>query len=189
MVTHSSTSRPVQCLCMAERTGCPIVSCTSQKSRFRIIVKFGATSWSQNSTAHSVRSEESRVWAGGERRFPLMHVVREDGFPGSGCGLRQKRPRHDLFRKLYQMLSPGFCSIKILGKVHTPSCTSQAVRLSLGHCPQTHSISALEITGLNKMLFFKLRNHDLTNFGRHGRSCVFLAMAQRSELYAVPDCH
>ena len=23
MVTHSSTSRPVQCLCMAERTGCP----------------------------------------------------------------------------------------------------------------------------------------------------------------------
>ena len=24
MVTHSSTSRPVQCLCMAERTGCPI---------------------------------------------------------------------------------------------------------------------------------------------------------------------
>jgi hypothetical protein len=24
MVTHSSTSRPVQCLCMAERTGCPV---------------------------------------------------------------------------------------------------------------------------------------------------------------------
>ena len=24
MVTHSSTNRPVQCLCMAERTGCPV---------------------------------------------------------------------------------------------------------------------------------------------------------------------
>jgi hypothetical protein len=24
MVTHSSTSRPIQCLCMAERTGCPV---------------------------------------------------------------------------------------------------------------------------------------------------------------------
>jgi hypothetical protein len=24
MVTHSITSRPVQCLCMAERTGCPV---------------------------------------------------------------------------------------------------------------------------------------------------------------------
>ena len=24
MITHSSTSRPVQCLCMAERTGCPV---------------------------------------------------------------------------------------------------------------------------------------------------------------------
>jgi hypothetical protein len=24
MVTHSSTSRPVQCLCMAGRTGCPV---------------------------------------------------------------------------------------------------------------------------------------------------------------------
>jgi hypothetical protein len=24
MVTHSSTSRPVQCLCLAERTGCPV---------------------------------------------------------------------------------------------------------------------------------------------------------------------
>jgi hypothetical protein len=24
MVTHSSTSRPVQCSCMAERTGCPV---------------------------------------------------------------------------------------------------------------------------------------------------------------------
>ena len=24
MVTHSSTSHPVQCLCMAERTGCPV---------------------------------------------------------------------------------------------------------------------------------------------------------------------
>jgi predicted metal-binding protein len=24
MVTHSSTSRSVQCLCMAERTGCPV---------------------------------------------------------------------------------------------------------------------------------------------------------------------
>jgi hypothetical protein len=24
MVTHFSTSRPVQCLCMAERTGCPV---------------------------------------------------------------------------------------------------------------------------------------------------------------------
>jgi hypothetical protein len=24
MVTHSSTSRPVQCLCMVERTGCPV---------------------------------------------------------------------------------------------------------------------------------------------------------------------
>jgi hypothetical protein len=26
MVTHSSTSRPVQCLCMAERTGCPVLT-------------------------------------------------------------------------------------------------------------------------------------------------------------------
>jgi hypothetical protein len=26
MVTHSSTSRPVQCLCVAERTGCPILT-------------------------------------------------------------------------------------------------------------------------------------------------------------------
>jgi hypothetical protein len=26
MVTHSSTSRPVQCLCMAERTGCPVLA-------------------------------------------------------------------------------------------------------------------------------------------------------------------
>jgi hypothetical protein len=26
MVTHSSTSRPVQCLCMAERTGCPVIT-------------------------------------------------------------------------------------------------------------------------------------------------------------------
>jgi hypothetical protein len=26
MVTHSSTSRPVQCLCMAERTGCPALT-------------------------------------------------------------------------------------------------------------------------------------------------------------------
>ena len=24
MVTHSNTSRPIQCLCMAERTGCPV---------------------------------------------------------------------------------------------------------------------------------------------------------------------
>jgi hypothetical protein len=26
MVTHSSTSRPVKCLCMAERTGCPVLT-------------------------------------------------------------------------------------------------------------------------------------------------------------------
>ena len=26
MVTHSSTNRPVQCLCMAERTGCPVLT-------------------------------------------------------------------------------------------------------------------------------------------------------------------
>jgi hypothetical protein len=26
MVTHSSTSRRVQCLCMAERTGCPVLT-------------------------------------------------------------------------------------------------------------------------------------------------------------------
>jgi hypothetical protein len=26
MVTHSSTSRPVQCLCTAERTGCPVLT-------------------------------------------------------------------------------------------------------------------------------------------------------------------
>jgi hypothetical protein len=26
MVTHSSTSHPVQCLCMAERTGCPVLT-------------------------------------------------------------------------------------------------------------------------------------------------------------------
>ena len=26
MVTHSNTSRPVQCLCMAERTGCPVLT-------------------------------------------------------------------------------------------------------------------------------------------------------------------
>jgi hypothetical protein len=26
MVTHSSTSRPVQCLCMAERTGCSVLT-------------------------------------------------------------------------------------------------------------------------------------------------------------------
>jgi hypothetical protein len=26
MVTHSSTSRPVQCLCMAERMGCPVLT-------------------------------------------------------------------------------------------------------------------------------------------------------------------
>jgi hypothetical protein len=26
MVTHSSASRPVQCLCMAERTGCPVLT-------------------------------------------------------------------------------------------------------------------------------------------------------------------
>ena len=26
MITHSSTSRPVQCLCMAERTGCPVLT-------------------------------------------------------------------------------------------------------------------------------------------------------------------
>ena len=26
MVTHSSTSRPVQCLCMAEQTGCPVLT-------------------------------------------------------------------------------------------------------------------------------------------------------------------
>jgi hypothetical protein len=26
MVTHSSTSSPVQCLCMAERTGCPVLT-------------------------------------------------------------------------------------------------------------------------------------------------------------------
>jgi hypothetical protein len=26
MVTHSSTSRPIQCLCMAERTGCPVLT-------------------------------------------------------------------------------------------------------------------------------------------------------------------
>jgi hypothetical protein len=24
MVTHSSTNRPAQCLCVAERTGCPV---------------------------------------------------------------------------------------------------------------------------------------------------------------------
>ena len=39
MVTHSSTSRPVQCLCMAERTGCPVFTdlwsyvCTVQTDR------------------------------------------------------------------------------------------------------------------------------------------------------------
>jgi hypothetical protein len=43
MVTHSSTSRPVQCLCMAERTGCPVLTdlwsyililCQQHKSKF-----------------------------------------------------------------------------------------------------------------------------------------------------------
>jgi hypothetical protein len=33
MVTHSSTSRPVQCLCMAERTECSSVN-SRLKSRF-----------------------------------------------------------------------------------------------------------------------------------------------------------
>jgi hypothetical protein len=34
MVTHSSTSRPVQCLCMAERTKCFLLT---RKSNFRIL--------------------------------------------------------------------------------------------------------------------------------------------------------
>ena len=41
MVTHSSTSRPVQCLCMAERTGCPVFtdlwSYVSSRCDLRII--------------------------------------------------------------------------------------------------------------------------------------------------------
>jgi hypothetical protein len=43
MVTHSSTSRPVQCLCMAERTGCPVLTdlwsyvLESPDRRFRLV--------------------------------------------------------------------------------------------------------------------------------------------------------
>jgi hypothetical protein len=39
MVTHSSTSRPVQCLCMAERTGCPVL--TDLWSYVLVIAKLG----------------------------------------------------------------------------------------------------------------------------------------------------
>jgi hypothetical protein len=36
MVTYSSTSRPVQCLCMAERTGCLLLTCLRNlESRFQ----------------------------------------------------------------------------------------------------------------------------------------------------------
>jgi hypothetical protein len=45
MVTHSSTSRPVQCLCMAERTGCPVLTdlwsyVLSIKDAYNIITMF-----------------------------------------------------------------------------------------------------------------------------------------------------
>jgi hypothetical protein len=59
MVTHSSTSRPVQCLCMAERTGCPVltdlwsyVSCCCSLGNMKKMQSFGG-----NPTFHAKLSQ------------------------------------------------------------------------------------------------------------------------------------
>jgi hypothetical protein len=63
MVTHSSTSRPVQCLCMAERTGCPVL--TDLWSYVLRLCVLEIYSFNQNSSAeHSENGKaNSRVLA------------------------------------------------------------------------------------------------------------------------------
>ena len=49
MVTHSSTSRPVQCLCMAERTGCPVFTDLWSYVQASLVVRIIENSMTQQS--------------------------------------------------------------------------------------------------------------------------------------------
>ena len=63
MVTHSSTSRPVQCLCMAERTGCPVLTdlwSYVPLPVFRVITNLKFVAFPNKMTAKS--EAERRSW-------------------------------------------------------------------------------------------------------------------------------
>ena len=94
MVTHSSTSRPVQCLCMAERTGCPVLTdlwsyVQSQDERVLIVVLHKAEgAWlktsgksesdpdsSRNATSHLICKLIDHIQPSSGS---FMHVLRPD---------------------------------------------------------------------------------------------------------------
>ena len=60
MVTHSSTSRPVQCLCMAERTGCPVL--TDLWSYVLIQTGFGIMTIDNSARRSSERTSKANPW-------------------------------------------------------------------------------------------------------------------------------
>jgi hypothetical protein len=71
MITHSSTSRPVQCLCMAERTGCPILSDLWSYVRFLLHVRFLKV-WTELGKRRAKDEMESS--AGSDREIMLISV-------------------------------------------------------------------------------------------------------------------
>jgi hypothetical protein len=74
MVTHSSTSRPVQCLCMAERTGCPVFTdLWSYVLRFQQLVLMYPMCLRQRRTRlENVAWPPSTRHTRGEKEFPSI---------------------------------------------------------------------------------------------------------------------
>jgi hypothetical protein len=74
MVTHSSTSRPVQCLCMAERTGCPVLTDLWSYVSFPLVctnMKIELSSAHRRSEAEQRRLKRGTLGRGKKANLPV----------------------------------------------------------------------------------------------------------------------
>jgi hypothetical protein len=72
MVTHSSTSRPVQCLCMAERTGCPVL--TDLWSYVLILTKMLSMKIAQNASYKTPGDAQDMAVDNLDKDLPHPHL-------------------------------------------------------------------------------------------------------------------